>query len=208
MAKLSKRISSNLKNAVKKASEELGVESTEENSQEISEETESSVEELLQSGVKAAKKRKAKSSEEKEPVEMVPMKTYEQICEEDLAKAQAKGLPDPDFDFRNYYVQGTNKWYVRVLPTLGEKSIHEVFLRTIYPRMIVGSEQKSGCHCIGYKERDCLFGSYLDAKRFFDSIDMESKASESIISNDSDISEENPTDNNEINSEATQEVSE
>ena len=100
---------------------------------------------------------------------------HEEFCQWELEKAKLKGVPEPDFDFRNYYEKGQTVYFVRVMEALGEKKIKKLYLRTIYPRMMVGSEEKSCCHCIGYNERDRIFLTPRDAEAYFKSIDITPK---------------------------------
>ena len=149
---------------------------------------------LLNSGVEAQKKRKkrskAKSDEENSLIKsLIPEDdgrpewekrsaiNHDEFCEWELEKAKLKGVPEPDFDFRSYYEKGETVWFVRVLGALGDKEIRKLYLRTIYPRLIIGSEAKTGCQCIGYNERDLIFRNYKDAEKCYKSIKLTSKYS-------------------------------
>lgn len=100
---------------------------------------------------------------------------HDEFCQWELEKAKLKGLPEPEFDFRNYYEKGQIAYYVRVMPSLGEKEVVKVTLRTIYPRLMVGSEEKGCCHCIGYNDRDKVFLTPRDADIYYKSIKVTSK---------------------------------
>lgn len=102
---------------------------------------------------------------------------HNEFCQWELEKAKLKGLPEPEFDFRNYYEKGQIAYFVRIMPTLGEKEVVKVLLRTIYPRMMVGSEEKACCHCIGYNDRDKVFLTPRDADVYYKSIKVTSKYS-------------------------------
>lgn len=100
---------------------------------------------------------------------------HDEFCQWELEKAKLKGLPEPEFDFRNHYEKGQIAYFVRVMPTLGEKEVVKVILRTIYPRLMVGSEEKGCCHCIGYNDRDKVFLTPRDADIYYKSIKVTSK---------------------------------
>lgn len=139
------------------------------------------VNQLLESGVTAQKKRKkgaSKAETTEEPKEEYHMRTHEEVCEDDLRKAVERGYPEPDFDFRNYYEPKTKAYYVRILEALGEKEVIPVTLRTIYPRMMVGSQEKGMCHCIGYSERDQVFMTAHEANAFAKTIKLNQKYTE------------------------------
>lgn len=100
---------------------------------------------------------------------------HDEFCQWELEKAKLKGVPEPEFDFRNHYEKGQIAYFVRVMPTLGEKEVVKVILRTIYPRLMVGSEEKGCCHCIGYNDRDKVFLTQRDADIYYKSIKVTSK---------------------------------
>lgn len=184
MAKLSDKI--NLSGAVAKAKTATSSESEE-----------NIVDSLLNSGVKANKKRREKKekpepiveenslfaelipqeNKEKEPKEKWP-KTYEEMCEYELRNAHEKNYPEPDFDFRTMFEKGQMKWFVRVLEPLGEKELLHIKIRTVYPRMLIATEEKTPiCHCIGYNMRDQVFDTEYEAQSFFDTIKVSKKYS-------------------------------
>lgn len=159
MGKLSTKISKNLNTVVEEINN-------------------SNPEELLNSGVKAKNKRTKINNEENSLFESLNVsndspKTYEEVCENDLNLAKEKQLPEPDFDYRNFYEKGDIIYYVQYHSTLNEKTIHKLYIRTIYPRMIVGTAEKGYCHCINYNERNNLFKSLIDANNFSNSIELE-----------------------------------
>ena len=114
---------------------------------------------------------KEKKKKEKPPVEKIL--THEEFCEQQIAKARAEGLEDPDFDFRNFYNKDDVVFFVRVnRQKWYGKMLRKLTLRTIYPRMIVGVEDKGECCCIGYPEKDQIFKISYEAQAYYDSIDL------------------------------------
>lgn len=184
MGKLSKRVSKGLGAAIKEAKDKInGVDNTDD-IENITEE--SATEALLNSGAKAQKKRKKKDAQiteepnslfenlEYPPEEEYRPQTFEEFCEWELQQAVEKGLPEPDFDFRNFYEKGQTVYFVRVLESYGTKEIINMKLRTIYPRMMVGATE-SGCQCVGYKERDQVFFKHHEAETYSDSLQLTPK---------------------------------
>lgn len=100
---------------------------------------------------------------------------HDEFCKWEIEKAHLKGTPEPDFDFRNYYEKGQIVYFVRIMESLGEKEVKKLLLRTIYPRMMVGSEEKAACQCIGYNDRDKIFLTPRDADNYSKSIKLTSK---------------------------------
>ena len=189
MGKISNEVSKGLGDAIKEAQAKM----TGNNPEDIENVSAQEVETLLNSGAEAQKKRKRRTKTEIETEdnslfeslldiktqEKIGPMTYEQACERDLQKAVEKGLENPDFDFRNFYEKGQTVWFVQVFNTLGTKQIHKLYLRTIYPRLVIGSEEKAYCHCIGYKERDMIFLNQKDAQDYYNSLQISPKYEES-----------------------------
>lgn len=202
MAKMSEKVSGGLGAAIQEVQAKI-------NGEEISH---PETEELLNSGVEAQKKRKRRTKAEMEAARQAEVednslfdsfhlneepkpKNHEEFCELELKKAVEKGLENPDFDFRNFYEQGETVYYVNYSEKLGEKEVVKVFLRTIYPRMMVGSEEKSSCHCIGYQQRDNVFKDSRTANDFCNLLDIsprytvkEPKLEEDIVASEQENS--------------------
>ena len=206
MGKISGEVSKGLSTAIAEAKAKMNGETNEENS----------VEELLNSGAEVQKKRKRRTKAEIEAAkteskenslfetfdlseeednrpewEKRHARTHEEFCQWELEKAKLKGLPEPDFDFRNYYEHGEIVYYVRYSELLGVKEIHKVYLRTIDPRMMVGSQEKSHCHCIGYNQRDQVFRTPKEANDFYNSLQIVQKYNTKSKQKDSDDEDDN-----------------
>ena len=165
---------------------------------------ENTVEALLNSGAEAQKKRKRRTKAEIEAAKQAESEQtednslfealdlpkenddrpewekrravdHDEFCQWELEKAKLKGVPEPEFDFRNYYEKGQIVYFVLIMEALGEKEVKKLTLRTIYPRMIVGSEEKACCQCIGYNDRDQIFLTPRDANAYYKSIKLTSK---------------------------------
>lgn len=185
MGKISNEVSKGLDAAIKEAQAKM----TGNNPEDIENVSTQEVETLLNSGAEAQRKRKRRTKTEIETEdnslfeslldiktqEKIGPMTYEQACERDLQNAVEKGLENPDFDFRNFYEKGQTVWFVQVFKTLGTKEMRKLYLRTIYPRLMVGSEEKAYCQCIGYDERNMIFLTQREAQSYYDSIEAESK---------------------------------
>ena len=96
--------------------------------------------------------------------------SHEQFCQWEIEKAHLNGRPEPDFDYRNFYEKGSTVWFVRYHEKYKTKEIMKLYLRTIYPRMMVGCLDKGYCECIGIQEKDNIFFNQRDAMDFFNSL--------------------------------------
>jgi hypothetical protein len=185
MSKISTQVSGGLGAAIKEAKAKIN------GSDNVSD-----VETLLNSGAETQKKRKRRTKAEMEAArnaennslfdnfeikeekpEYKPL-THDEFCELELKKAHDENLENPDFDFRNFYEKGNIVWFVNYSEKLGEKTIHKLYLRTIYPRMMVGSQEKGCCHCIGYKQKDQVFSTSKEADTYFQSLNIVPKYNE------------------------------
>ena len=106
--------------------------------------------------------------------------THEEFCQWEIEKAHINRKEDPNFDFRLLYTKGDKIYLVRHHKELKIKRLYALKLRTIYPRTMVGTEDKQGCQVIGMKEKDNIFINRQDAVDYFDTI----KASVEIEQNE------------------------
>lgn len=197
MGKISKQVSKGLGAAIQEAKSKIA---GEDNTQDNEQVTSFDVNDLLNAGVEAHNSRKKKKKET--PLEESVDKgfqekmsfTHEEVCENEMKQALEKGLPDPDFDFRNFYEPGHKAYYVRVSEILGEKEVVPVTLRTIYARTMIGSEEKGLCHCIGYNQKDCVFETPRDANAYCDSLVLNAKYKPEPKRTKDDIPEEEDDD--------------
>lgn len=122
--------------------------------------------------VKQSRKRKTKESKSYE-WPSAPSLTHDEFCEKEIREAHEQNKPQPDFDFRQSFTKGDRVWFVRIYNGhLKAKTIIKLRLRTIYPRMMVGTEEKGMCQCIDYREVDQIFWNERDARTFMDTLDL------------------------------------
>lgn len=138
-----------------------------------------------------SRNKKSVEKAEDEPQKESRMMTHDEFCEKELQEAHEKGFEDPDFDFRQEYFKGQQIYYVRIFRTrIREKRIIPLKVRTVYPRSIVGCEDKGQCVCMGYQERDQIFRNIVDANAYYDTIDLPSEEPSKKRRNDDEEEEE------------------
>lgn len=106
------------------------------------------------------------------------MKTIEEVCEEQLKKAREKGLPNPDFDFRNTYSKGQIIYYVDTNELVGTKKLLELKISSVYPRAIIAYEDMGMAHTIGLEDDEMIFLDRRDAESVYESTVVENKLEE------------------------------
>lgn len=122
--------------------------------------------ELLESGVESRKKRKKKEEVIPDIPTETPTFTLEDFEQMGLLE---EPLPDPNFDYRNFYTKGDEIHLVRV-NSKGEKVLKSLKIRTVFQRNMVTLEKTGECCCIGYEEKDQIFNLLIDAKQYYDSL--------------------------------------
>ena len=140
-------------------------------------------------------------------------KDHDEFCEWELEKAKLKGLENPDFDFRNFYEKGQIIYYIQILNMgINTKELKKLKIRTIYPRMIVCSEEKACCQCIDYNEKDLIFNTQRDADAVYKTINLtdekELEKTKSKKKSKNNITEDSDEENNEYEAYITSEEDE
>lgn len=83
--------------------------------------------------------------------------SQEIVAEQEKEDARAKGLDDPDFDFRQIYTPGQKVYYVYVNDFDGTKEVQDLIVRTVYARSIIAFMEHGMCYCLGYPQRDLIY---------------------------------------------------
>ena len=140
-------------------------------------------------------------------------KDHDEFCKWELEKAKLKGLENPDFDFRNFYEKGQIIYYIQILNMgINTKELKKLKIRTIYPRMIVCSEEKACCQCVDYNEKDLIFDTQRDADAVYKTINLtdekELEKTKSKKKSKNNITEDSDEENNEYEAYITSEEDE
>lgn len=101
------------------------------------------------------------------------MITIDQVADKEIVNAHAKGLSEPDFDFRTQYYKGDKIFFLRVMPTLGIKEILSLTVQSVFARTLTAFEPKSTCYVIPYKKRNQIFQNRAEALEQFEEIDIQ-----------------------------------
>lgn len=163
MARISKKISGNLADAVKEAQSKISKKS-EKDSQDNS---------LFEAFDIHEESQKEEVEDNRPEWEKRNAKNHDEFCEWELEKAKLNGLENPDFDFRNFYEKGQIVYYIHILQGgINTKELKKLKIRTIYPRMMVCDEEKSCCQCIWYGAKDLVFDALKDANTVYKIINL------------------------------------
>lgn len=106
------------------------------------------------------------------------MKTVEEICEEQIQRAKDKGLPNPDFDYREVYSKGQIIYYIETNELCGTKKLLELKISSVYPRAVIAFEDMGMGHTIGVESEEFIFLDRREAESIYNTIVVENKLEE------------------------------
>lgn len=106
------------------------------------------------------------------------MKTVEEICEEQIQRAKDKGLPNPDFDYRETYSKGQIIYYIETNELCGTKKLLELKISSVYPRAVIAFEDMGMGHTIGIESEEFIFLNRREAESVYNNIVVENKLEE------------------------------
>lgn len=96
--------------------------------------------------------------------------TTEQICDNMLKEAKLYELENPYFDYRNDYERGEIIYYVYRNRITKTASLKELKVSTVYPRAVVGYQDKGEAICIDYTDKDYIFETPKEAEKCLKSV--------------------------------------
>lgn len=96
--------------------------------------------------------------------------TTEQICDNMLKEAKLYELENPYFDFRNDYERGEIIYYVYRNKITKTVSLKELKVSTVYPRAVIGYQDKGEAICVDYTDRDYVFRTPKEAEKCLKSV--------------------------------------
>jgi hypothetical protein len=106
------------------------------------------------------------------------MKTIDEVCEEQLQRAKDKGLPNPDFDYRQTYSKGQIIYYILTNELIGSKIMLELKISSVYPRAIIAFEDKGMGYTIGWEDADMIYLTHRDCEQAYKDIVVDNKLEE------------------------------
>ena len=96
--------------------------------------------------------------------------TIEQVSERAIQKAKECGEENWEQDFRNDYEKGQKIYYIEINPLCHTKEILELYVGTVYSKMIVAWIDRGEAHCIGIEDADKIFKEEKEAKKYYSKV--------------------------------------
>lgn len=97
-------------------------------------------------------------------------KTVEQVSTQAIQKAQERGDANWEQDFRNDYEQGQKIYYVEINELCHTKEILELYVGTVYSKVMICWVEKGESHSIGMDDADKIFRDEKSAKKYYSKV--------------------------------------
>jgi hypothetical protein len=96
--------------------------------------------------------------------------TVDQLSEQQIARAKERGDENWESDFRNDYESGQKIYYVEINPLCHTKEILELYIGTVYSKIMVCWVDKGEAHSIGMDDADKIFRDEKSAKKYYSKV--------------------------------------
>lgn len=100
-------------------------------------------------------------------------KTIEQLSDYFIQMAKEKGKENWEQDFRNDYEKGQKIYYVKINNLCHSKELLELYVGTIYSKVMVCWEDKGASYSIGIDDMDKIFLTEKEAKKYYQKVRVE-----------------------------------
>ncbi len=94
----------------------------------------------------------------------------EQISEKAIQKAKEQGKENWEQDFRNDYEQGQKIYYVEINDLCHTKELLELYVGTVYSKVIIAWVDRGEAHTIGIEDADKIFREEKEAKKYYSKV--------------------------------------
>lgn len=96
--------------------------------------------------------------------------TVDQLSEQQIARAKERGDENWESDFRNDYESGQKIYYVEINPLCHTKEILELYIGTVYSKIMVCWVDRGEAHSIGMDDADKIFKDEKSAKKYYSKV--------------------------------------
>lgn len=96
--------------------------------------------------------------------------TVDQLSEQQIARAKERGDENWESDFRNDYESGQKIYYVEINPLCHTKEILELYIGTVYSKIMVCWVDRGEAHSIGMDDADKIFRDEKSAKKYYSKV--------------------------------------
>lgn len=99
--------------------------------------------------------------------------TSEQVSDRYIQRAKEMGKENWEQDFRNDYEKGQKIYYVKINNLCHSKELLELYVGTIYSKVMVCWEDKGASYSIGIDDIDKIFFTEKEARKYYQKVRVE-----------------------------------
>lgn len=99
--------------------------------------------------------------------------TSEQVSDRYIQRAKEMGKENWEQDFRNDYEKGQKIYYVKINNLCHTKELLELYVGTVYSKIMVCWEDKGASYSIGIDDVDKIFLTEKEAKKYYQKVRVE-----------------------------------
>ena len=96
--------------------------------------------------------------------------SIDQYSTQAIQKAQERGETNWEQDFRNDYEQGQKIYYVEINELCHTKELLELYVGTVYSKIMICWIDRGESHHIGIKDADKIFRDEKEAKKYYSKV--------------------------------------
>jgi hypothetical protein len=97
-------------------------------------------------------------------------KSVDEISTRAIQKAQERGDTNWEQDFRNDYEQGQKIYYVEINELCHTKELLELYVGTVYSKVMICWIDRGESHPIGIKDADKIFREEKEARKYYSKV--------------------------------------
>jgi hypothetical protein len=97
-------------------------------------------------------------------------KSIDEVSTQAIQKAQERGEVNWEQDFRNDYEQGQKIYYVEINELCHTKELLELYVGTVYSKVMICWIDRGESHHIGIKDADKIFREEKEAKKYYSKV--------------------------------------
>jgi hypothetical protein len=93
-----------------------------------------------------------------------------EVSENMIKRAKARGLENWEQDFRNDYEKGQKIYYVEINDLCHTKELLECYVGTVYSKVMIVWVDRGESHTIGIDDADKIFRDEKEAKKYYQKV--------------------------------------
>lgn len=94
----------------------------------------------------------------------------DKISEKAILKAKEQGKENWEQDFRNDYEKGQKIYYVEINDLCHTKELLELYIGTVYSKVIIAWVDRGESHTIGMDDADKIFRDEKEARKYYQKV--------------------------------------